>query len=354
MSDEQEYQDYQDYLEYQKHIANQPAQQPSFMEKLQANMIPAEDAANLANPQALKAHLADIQQHPEHMTERERMSFEAGQGGIAQGAGEGLASIFRGIGKGASRVGDILMQKAAGIPKLIPGVGNTLAEEGIVGTRGMMQNQVEKGLSSRGKEIGELAHSLQDVSTQPVAEVVGSRASKLVGPQGEILPDNIKAFHKYVDEATAASNEGSISGEQAAFRRKGYGEIARKAGAYKDVSPSQTAKAELAGTQQAGYSQALKDAYAAAHPEAPEALAQADQAYSALSRASSSLNKPSAPTLMELLSRSAPATLSESLGGQAASKIGSGLNAPITQSALRQAPVTLEEFLRRNQSLEDR
>lgn len=296
-------------------------------------------------------------------------AFTAGMGGVANAAGEGLGTIVSGIGRGLKSGGDILLQRAVGLKRFIPGVGETLADEGVIGTKGMMRNQVEQGLAKRGQEIGELAKGIQKVDTQPIAERLGERAAKLVGPDGEIAPDNIKAFHKYVDAAKDAMSEDAISGETAAFRRAEQGRIARESGRYRD-NPSQSLKAQIAGEQQAGYSNALKNA-----PGAPPELAEADKAYGALSQANKAMAAPESITSMGIAGKAVPAALGASIGGAPGAAAGALLNTPLAQSTLGRAliglgragtsnavqqtstyaPTALQEFLgRKNQSTEDR
>ena len=64
----------------------------------------------------------------------------------AENAGRGAAtSLGLGVvGKGLSKVGDYAMQKAVGAKELIPGMGNRIADEGLIGTRGMMRGQIQR------------------------------------------------------------------------------------------------------------------------------------------------------------------------------------------------------------------
>lgn len=192
----------------------------------------------------------------------------------------------------AGGLGDFLMQKSVGLKKYIPGAGKTLANEGLWGTKGMMENQVESGLQRRGSEIGTLAKDLGDVSTSPVADRLQAKADKLVGPDGTLHPDNQKEYDMLQDAIAESGKTSSVSGDVAAFRRSDAGSRARKAGAYRD-NPSETMKAQIASTEQGGYSQAMKDKYAENNPGQPNALADADSAYGTLSKARATQSKPS-------------------------------------------------------------
>lgn len=288
---------------------------------------------------------------------REEAAISAGSGGAQLAAGEGLAGIAKLLGKGSTKVGDVLMQRSVGIKKAVPGVGTTLADEGIVGTKGMMRNQLEKGLETRGQQIGEIAKGIPQVSTKPVAEKLGGKAARMTSPSGDVLAENMPAYRRYLQEANKISSEGTISGSEAAFRRAQYGKIARDAGRYRD-NPAQGIKAQIAGEQQAGYSQALKNV------GGPE-LIEADKAYSALSSGLGSISRPESISTMSLIGKTVPAMIGgaaggvpgalagaaastplvQSAAGQLATKTGQGLVSPITQGTLKYTPLTLEELL---------
>lgn len=265
-----------------------------------------------------------------------KTAMQMGMGpGLNAAADSALAPILKGAGKLIGRGGDVLLQKAVGLKRYIPGLGDTLADEGVIGTKGMMRKQVEAGLDSRGQEIGELAKSIQNVDTQPIAEHLGSQAAKLVGPDGQILPDNIKAFHQFADAAKQASQEGSVTGEVAASRRAQYGKIARDAGRYRD-NPAQGLKAQLAGSQQAAYSSALKGA-----PDAPAGLIDADKAYGALATANKAMAQPESLTSMGIAGKAALPLLGGAVGGAispdnrlAGAVTGAALSTPLGQSVL--------------------
>lgn len=317
------------------------------LEKEVGHKVPKDNLfESVMNPQALppgellrqeQANLNMMKQaqSPEDLPPHLRMGFEAGQGSIGLAAGEPLAAAARGIGGGIRKVGDIIMQKAVGLKKYAPGVGETLAKEGVMGTKGAMQNQVEQALNRTGQRMGSLAESVPEVSTKPIAEQLGERASKLIGPDGRILPENIAEFNKLASAAGEASAEGSISGQTAAFRRMQQGKIARNAGRYRE-NPAQGLKAQIAGEQQAAYSNALKNA---AGPD----LAEASQTYGNLSKASEALEAPESLSTSGILSQFVPTSLAESALGRSLMGLGKGVQS--TQGAARVTPATLEELL---------
>lgn len=272
MSDEQDYKDYQDYLEYQQHINNSNTIKPglkSFMEY------------NPSHEQMMEAA-----KHP--VTGMEDPGFQAI--GLLSPT-SGAASLMELLGKGPRKLGDTLMQKAVGLKKYIPGLGENLANEGLIGTRGMLQNQVTKGLASRGQEIGDLAKSIPgEISNQAVADKIGDLAGRRMTSGGIIPPEESKNIGQILGKAREVLQSPPMSGEAQAEMRAIAGRRARELGAYR-TNPSAALKSQLAGAEQAGRSEALKQAYSSAFPEAPNALAEADQAYGALSKAQSGLSQ---------------------------------------------------------------
>ncbi len=207
------------------------------------------------------------------------------KGALPEAGGRAIGAAARGVGK----AGDYLMQKAVGMKKYIPGVGETLADEGIIGTKNMMADQVEKALESRGSEIGELSKGISEVSTDTPAQAVFNRAQKLILPDGSIRPENLEEYNQLkqlADRITESGGEaGTATGEMAAAQRASAGKLAKKAGAYRLTNPSEGMKAGMYGSEQGGWSQALKD-------KGGEAMAEADRSYGALSHADRALSVP--------------------------------------------------------------
>lgn len=292
-------------------------------------------------------------------TRESMMTGMIGMGGISRVGAEagGLAKM---LGSVPGKFGDWAMQKAVGMKKFIPGVGKTLADEGVVGTRNMMANQVESAMAKRGSEIGNLSSSLKDVPTDVASQHVLDRANRLIQSDGYINPADQSKYQAYMDIADniadRGSAEGVVSGKIAAESRSSAGVRAREAGAYRD-SPSEALKSKLASSEQAGWSQALKDTYAQTHPNQANKLAEADLAYSNLAKANKPLSAPQsisqAPVMtkysqipgsslgLSTLGRLGIGT-SKLMGSQGASAIG-------TQGAAK-----LGDLLNRKQSYEDR
>ncbi len=113
----------------------------------------------------------------------------------------------------------------------------------------------------------------------------------------------------------------------AASRRAAAGKEARQAGAYRD-NPAESLKAELAGNKQTAYSQGLKQGYRDL-PEnvrtmGPEAMAEADKAYSAAAKAMPGLNKPVEYNLASFFrpGRAAGAAIGSAIAGPPGAAVG--------------------------------
>lgn len=214
--------------------------------------------------------------------------------GQTQAAGEGRvldpleALLVGGVGAGgqalaagAGKLGDVLMQQAVGRTKYTPGVGTELADEGIIGTRGMMKGQVGRAKEATyQKMLAQAKTAEQPVSSAKVADVIRSRVESMRLPTGGYrsldLPDVQKAL-EYADEVAA---RGNVPAAEALALRRVAGEGAR-------FNPN-TAEAgkslaqQLSKLEQAGYSQQLKEV---------AGLSPLDARYGALARASQALGK---------------------------------------------------------------
>lgn len=239
-----------------------------------------------------------------------------------------------GLGKLLGKVGDVGMQMSVGRKKYTPGVGQALAEEGIMGTRGQMQEQVENALKSKGKEISDIAKSI------PAGSIDASKISKEVQVDSLrpfLIPGGAKPSSADVEKISAIkgfaediAGRGVESGEQALARRVAAGQ--RSYGGREN--PLLSMLSQMSKKEQQGYSEALKKA-------AGKALDKPDFAYGALKRAQKSLNEET--------------QLPRSMLGGAAFKLSQLPGVPLIGSALSrgaigasQAVSPAEEALRRS------
>jgi hypothetical protein len=253
--------------------------------------------------------------------------------GAAIGGAMGVAS--EGIGKLLTKGGDVGMQAAVGRKKYTPGVGTTLADEGIVGTKSMMTNQVNKGLASRAGQMEDLAEQAtqagQSINVGADALSMGDDAAKNFRvPGAQPSPNDVpklSAVNEFVDDMAMRGAETPV---QALARRRAAGQ--RSYAGRED--PLQSLIGKLSKGEQQTYSKALKEAI-------PE-IAPVDQAYGALARARKGLEaEPSIPkSVMGALSAGLNivpgGSLGMSLAGQAATKGGQGVQ-QFSNPALRDA-----------------
>lgn len=249
------------------------------------------------------------------------------------------------IGRGAGYVGDRMLQGAVGLKKYVPGLGTQLAEEGVIGTRNMMRDQVAKGLERRGQEIGSLAKGINEVPTDVASQRVLSKATKHVQADGYVHPEDLKNFEYLQGSADSIASRGGetgvISGEAAASARSSAGARARQAGAYRD-NPSEIMKAQAAKAEQGGWSQALKDAYAKANPNQPNLLAEADTAYGSLAQASKALSQPEklSSSVAGLAAKTGlGALIGYQAGGPEGAIAGAAFGTPLAQSAVARTAI---------------
>lgn len=105
--------------------------------------------------------------------------------------GGGLAAGGEGAGKFLMKGADKAMQFAAGMRKNVPGVGNSLVDRGIVGTKGMISNQVDSALPGAEKKVQDLVSGLEGkIPAKTLGKEVESRLiGRHLNPEdGSVLP----------------------------------------------------------------------------------------------------------------------------------------------------------------------
>lgn len=234
--------------------------------------------------------------------------------GAAVGAGLGTAGEVLGalFGKGA----DVGMQAAVGRNKYTPGVGTTLADEGLWGTRRRMQDQVAGKLAERGQQISSAASQIPaDITNDSmnVATSIAKDASRpYLVPGGQPSVADMPRLGTVRDFAQDIASRGAETGDQVLARR-----IAAGTRSYNGKeNPLQSLLGKMSKQEQVHYSTALKDMgdlataqgskyvgpasdsiRAQIASEAPSAgkglgdtLREADASYGALKRAEKGLN----------------------------------------------------------------
>jgi hypothetical protein len=286
-----------------------------------------------------------VDQYTPDQLENIQTQYQMGQSPVQMAGGEGIMKL---LGKIPGKVGDFLMKSSIGAAKEAPGFGKALADQGLIGTKSMMAKQAEQGLQTSGQAIGDLASKIPGtISQAPVADQIGSLAGKRMTTSGIIPPEDVKDVGQILGKAREVSQSAPVSGSDMAELRAMAGRRARQMGAYRQV-PSAQLKSQLAGAEQAGRSQALKDAYSSAFP-GDESLANADKTYSTLATAKGYLSKPESD-LIDAVKKSSvtgqlynliPDSLLQSVGGRAAI----GTSNLMSKPAAAQIPLTLEQLL---------
>lgn len=196
-------------------------------------------------------------------------------GGATQGA-------MTGAGKVLGKAGDVAMQMGVGRNKYTPGVGTELANQGLVGTRGMMKNQTTARLGEVGQEMGQVASEIpQVIDARKIGTEMGEELTSPLTGGGSIKPSSrdTGTVQQYQDFANDVASRGMETGEQALARRRAGG-----ASAYsqKTMDPKLSPIAQSSKLEQQKYSQALK--------EADPRMAPLDESYAALAKSRHALS----------------------------------------------------------------
>lgn len=207
-------------------------------------------------------------------------------GALTGVGGEALSGL---LGKG----GDALMQASVGQSHYTPGMGTALADEGLIGTKGMMRGQVNRALSNRGEEINRIADSIPpEIQSDPAGTIAGDiqahQKAHMVPPGGGTPSSADQPKINTIDNFT---NDLSERGPETAPEQLQRRIAAGKRG-YRGVEdPIQSLIGKMSQQEQAGYSSSLKDLAGQVSPDLAEDLSGADTAYGALKGAKTSLNQ---------------------------------------------------------------
>lgn len=253
----------------------------------------------------------------------------------------GLGVAGQGLGEGASRLGDWLMQKAVSMKNYVPGAGKELANQGVIGTKGMMQNQVAKALPEQEAALQKAVNSLEGViEPDDIAEAVSNRAKGYIPAPGSSGPLPVPEQNKpFVDAALNRANEvmgrGNLSPSEAlnvsrAIAKPAYGMTGEPLNSFKN---------KLSQTEAGSIKDALKSLGDAQDvPGVRQSLA----SEAALIKASKGLNKPE--NLASVLSRSALKAAigggaGYQMGGKEGAVAGAALSTPLGLSSMGRAAI---------------
>lgn len=123
--------------------------------------------------------------------------------------GGGVSAVAEGASAAARPVADKLMKWATGIRKAPEGVGNTLVDQGLWGSKGMMLNQAESGLGREEQNLQDLVGQLKgNVDSQDIADAIAQHGRKFVSPNGITAPQVENDLHKIKDASAQFSSMG--------------------------------------------------------------------------------------------------------------------------------------------------
>lgn len=194
----------------------------------------------------------------------------------------GVGALGKGISAAGSKIQDILMQKAAGVPYQ-KGIGTTMAEEGLFGTKSALQRQTGESLGRIGeKASGQVANIPGKISpleaTKPLA---GMAKERMVG---DVVPGSqAQAVRQIEKRAQELYGRGDLQPDQAWSFAKAAGKVS-----HKDQMAKGGIRDLVNQAEQAGYSQALKNKA----EESGIPLAETFQRYSQMSKVRSALQDP--------------------------------------------------------------
>jgi len=235
------------------------------------------------------------------------------RGFLTGGATQGGIST---IGKAVGQIGDVAMQTAVGRKKYTPGVGTELANQGLIGTQGMMRGQTQRRLGEVGKRMGAIAEDIQQpIDSRRIGrEILDETTAPLTGG-GVISPSSRDAgtIEQMQQFAQDIQSRGAETGAQALARRRAAGSSAYSA---RTQDPKLSPLAQASKLEQQKYSEALK----AADPR----MAPVDASYAALKKAEKALSEePTLPrSLLGLASMTSKSIPGGSLVTSAVGRVG--------------------------------
>lgn len=257
----------------------------------------------------------------------------ASRGAAALAEKAGLGGAMESIGNAVSSIPRKLMTSSVGAD-YAPQVGKDLLEEGIVGTRGMMQGQIEQGLANRGEQLQQAVSKIPGmIESAPVAEDVGSAASKYT-TSGGITPSAVQSESALIaNTAKDIAGRGPISPQEALELKR----IAQRVG-YKQGEPLSKLQSGLARSEAKGYGNALESAYES-RVGGDNAVAEANQKLSSLLKGKSGLASSAAPSAVaDAATVAGGAGIGSILGhpgmGTAAGAAKVALQSPLAESTL--------------------
>lgn len=249
-------------------------------------------------------------------------------------------NALKGLGGLLKRGGGKLQQAAVGMKKYIPGVGETLIEEGVRGTKGGMAKKTAEQLAKREAETQAAVKAIQG---KVMPEVAGEAVGR-VGNKASVVGNAVDT--PFVREAGKANRrieqiyaKGPQSAEEALQQSRLLGKKAYKPDVGgRTLLPQESAKNTFDSELMRAEAKALKQGVQElAEREGQVGVAPLLQKESALIKAQSALQRPDSvqsymPSLRDLLVSGAGTAVGGPIGGAAAYGAKKALEQPIVQS----------------------
>lgn len=303
----------------------EPAQPKSLLQKLTA---PQPEGEAYAKKLGYPSSQAMAQGYTEAMGTGPGMAIPAG-----------IKKLADFLGKPARALADRAMQKAVGRTKYTPGVGEALAEEGIVGTRGMMKKQAQKALEKRGAEIGELVEDIPgQFASEGIAAPIYEEGLQYIPAKGAPSVADMPRIEKIAEFGKDIESRGAQNAQDLWERQKIAGKRPPERAWAPGVDEQSNLMAKLSKKEQKVSSDILKKAYAESHPQNPEQLSKTKEIYGALKRAEKPLSKeaPLPELSTAMLRYGIPGAAGYALGGPAVAALGAAARTPLGMSVLGQ------------------
>ncbi|GAC1499975.1 MAG: hypothetical protein NVS1B10_03240 [Candidatus Saccharimonadales bacterium] len=284
------------------------------------------------------------------------------QGLLPETAGMALSGVAGSVGKGLSKSADYIAQKAVGVRKQIPGMGNRFLDEGVWGTKDAMRSTVEDGLKSNGAKMQDLTRPVGDqpglVDSKPIADKIREMSHEYRTSKGVSSQEAQPYLNKIEERAKDIESRGVITASEAQEFKSMAQNIA-----YNKGEPLQRFTSKVGQQEAFGYGDAIKQV-----SNDPAAYKQASDSYSTLKRAQGGLARPETTSRFGLTDYlagglggavggvpgavtgvvakkvlSSPAVSSTAAKG--ANELSKVLTSSGVQQGLKQTPRTLQELL---------
>lgn len=222
---------------------------------------------------------------------------------------------------GLNKLPDWLMQKAVGMKKFIPGVGDKLIDQRVMGPKMLMKGQISNALDKTGKSIGRAVDEIPDaISSDAAAKSVGRLKDNFTTSSG-YSPASAKPNLDIIDARAKDIAARPPMPAKEAFELK---QIAQGEGYNPLGDPYAKIRGKTAQAEASGYSKTLSDAHANAMKfDTPQPLSELNSTFSALKQGEKAINKNSPSfDLAQLIGKTLPMSTIESVGAHALDQTG--------------------------------